>query len=304
MIRLCCDFTSRDLLRRACRDGVDIDRMSHAAVEEDAVAGVGVDRVRMRVLAEPVGVMPTERNPAEDALIPVRLDLCDVGTVLSMRIRAVVGRVLALDDFLTRHPIVAVTGQIAAVVHQEVAVGIVLIRQGDFPEGAGRQAIGIGVCKVNVTTANHRGAVSIAAVVDDAASVVRPHLMADPVLPAPRIAARVTLRIAAFRPDMVEDVPVVVIDVHTTDAAVEGGPLVVIHDDVRIERVELHMRDPAARDRLFIEKRTALRIIDTEVRVEALVLYTLVNVVLRTLVEALTLGLRIEIEDALVIRAE
>ena len=58
------------------------------------------------------------------------------------------------------------------------------------------------------------------------------------------------------------------------------------------------MRDPAARDRLFIEQRTALCVIHAEIRVEALVLCPLVDVVLRTLVEALTLGLGIEIEDA------
>ena len=272
--------------------------MRHATVEEDAVTGVGVDRVWVRVLAEPVGVMLTERNPVEDALIPVWLNLRDVGAILSMRIRAVVGRVLTLDDFFTRHAIVAVAGQIAAVVHQEVAVSIVLIRQGDFPECTERQTVGIGICKVDVTAADHRRTIFVPAMVDDASSIVCPHLMADPVVPAPRIATRIPLRIVAFRPNMVEDVLSVVVDIYTADAAVKSGPLMVIHDDIRIERVELHMGDPAERNHLFIEQFSTLRVIHTEVGVQPLVLRPLVNIVLRTLIETIALGIRVEIEDA------
>ena len=75
--------------QRRCFNAIDLHVAAASAVEENPSAIMGVDGMRVRILSEPVAQMFTERNPRENASVPVGNHLADVFAVLLVRIGSV-----------------------------------------------------------------------------------------------------------------------------------------------------------------------------------------------------------------------
>ena len=159
-----------------------------------------------------------------------------------MRIRTVIRAVVT--DFFDFPGIlkVSVAHEVALMIHCKVAVRIIILRQSDLPVTAARKLV----------FADHSRAIGISAVIDNRRSVVAPHLMAYPVRGASRIPGRIPQGICPLSTDPAQCIRVAVIQPDAADSAVKTGPFVIVHDDLGIQRMELHMRDPALGDGFFI----------------------------------------------------
>ena len=203
-----------------------------------------------------------------------------------MRIGSVVGAVLPDNLYVILELEVSVTDQVHLVIHGEMSVCVVIVRKRDLPVAAGGKLI----------AADHGGSVFIAAVVDDDRSVIAPHLVADPVSAFSCIAPGISQRIVSFRSHPPDLVLPVIIDPDPADTAVKRWPFMVVHDDLRIGGIELHMGDPALRYRFFIEQLSALRVIHAEPAVQAFLLDAAVDVIDRPPVQATALRFRVIIQ--------
>lgn len=75
-------------------NGKDLNVAGGTGVEEDTVATMAVDRVRMCILTKPVAAVLAQWYPLQPAAIPVRHNTRDVFAILFMWVRTIVGAVV------------------------------------------------------------------------------------------------------------------------------------------------------------------------------------------------------------------
>ena len=247
---------------------------------------MGVDRVRVSILSQPVAFMLTLRDPCESPLIPVGNDLADVFPVLLVGVRAVVRAVLPDDLYVPGELEISVADQIHGVIHGEMPVCVVIVRQRDLK---------IPLCG-RLVSPHHRRAVFVPAVIDDDVPVVAPHLVADPVSAPPCVGARAAQRVISLRPHAADFIRSVVVDPDPPDTAVKGRPLVVEHDDLRVRGIELDVSDPAFRNGLLIAELSAVCVVNAEIAVQPFLLHPAVDVIDGAAVKAASFRLRVIVQ--------
>lgn len=212
---------------------------------------MAVNRMGVGILAQPVAFMAAQGLPFYLAVLPVNILDGDVGPVLFMGIRAVVRAVVENSLGLSREFEIAVTDQMAKMIHGKMAVGIIVFRQGDLSV----------VKSLHIYLANKCQPLVISAVIDDSLSVVLPHLMTDPVMTA----ALMPIVLHALGADPQNLVFLVVIEPDAADAAVKAGPFMIVKNLLLVGRVKLYVGDPAVRNGLFVEKTAGGSIIYAEI---------------------------------------
>ncbi len=172
------------------------------------------NRVWMAVLAVPKGLVWAKRYPLDALLIPVNFDEADPFSTPVIILRCVIGVIIAIGS----EPVVV------PVADRKVTIAVILFGKPDFDR----------VFTLRINPADIGATIRIFSVVNNVAAISLPHFVARPVFFA-----------SAFPLGAQADMRLAIPDPHSANAAVRR-PLVVIENNVGIDRGELHMRDPGA----------------------------------------------------------
>ena len=164
---------------------------SAPGIKEDSVSGMGIYRMRMGILPQPVAFMFALGNPPEEYPIPVRDHFTDVFTIFFVRIGTIVGTFFPDDLHVFPEFEIPVADQVHVVIHGEMPIRLILFRQCYLPVLLGSHII----------SPNHSRTIVIPTMIDNDIPVITPHLMTYPVGRLTRVPACVARGIRAFFPD-------------------------------------------------------------------------------------------------------